>query len=181
MADAHGHEVIAPTFINLGHELGHVFRSAQGLSAVAVGGDLMTHGFPTAAAVDRPEEFFNIEGIENPLRAQAGIARRHGHGNLYSHWAVALMNQLEGVAQNITNQLHNPLAATLHPALRELQTELLALQDEVQALLGGVGIISRLRGTLAQLSHTYTTLAQQIPLPALPLPDDAPVQGGRRE
>ena len=175
MADAQGHEVIAPTFINLGHELGHVLRSAQGMSAVAVGGNLMTHGFPTAAAWDRPEEFFNIEGIENPLRAQAGIAGRHGHGNLYSHWAVALMDQIEGVAQNIAGQLHNPLAHAVQPALRQLQTELLALQDQVQALMGGTGIISALRGTLAQLGHTYATLAEQIPLPPLLLPEGAPV------
>ena len=152
MADRYGNEVIAPTFINLGHELGHVLRSAQGISAAGDGGRaLLGHSFEDPE-VSRPEEFFNIGGVENRLRAESGMMARHGHGNLYSHWAVEGMDAIESMMGQIAEELKG-VEAESEDALRlkGMQKELLALQEPFQLLMNGKGSIEGLLAKLRRL------------------------------
>jgi hypothetical protein len=165
MADAEGRESITPTFIALGHELGHVLRSAQGISASGDGGrSLLEHSFESPE-VSRPEEFFNIGGVENRLRAETGIRTRHGHGNLYTHWAIEGMESIEKLVREIARDLPKvPPHSEEALLLKGLREELLGLQEPFQNLLNGRGeiapLLARLNGlqrrtmdTLADLDH----------------------------
>jgi hypothetical protein len=142
MSDEKGNEIIAPTFINLGHELGHVLRSAQGMSASNEGDKLISHGFPDVEQPDRPEEFFNIEGVENPLRLEAGILPRHGHGNVYSHWAVKTMNSIEKMEKNIDG-ISSKITGKDAEILKKIKTGISdVLRPQVLDLMGGKGSIT---------------------------------------
>jgi hypothetical protein len=91
-------EIIAPVFINLAHELGHVLRSLQGISTGYYGGaKLVAHAFPDVKVEDRAEEFFNIGAVENRIRAEAGISRRKGHSNWVGDMALALQIAVDAV------------------------------------------------------------------------------------
>lgn len=152
MADRQGNEVIAPTFINLGHELGHVLRSAQGISASGEGGrTLLSHSFKDPE-FSRPEEFFNIGGVENRLRLESGMSERHGHGNLYSYWAVEGMNTIEETMSQIGEQLkHVEPDSGEEARLKGLQKRLLELQEPFQELMAGKGKIEPLLARLRQI------------------------------
>lgn len=156
MADRYGNEVIAPTFINLGHELGHVLRSAQGISASGAGGkSLLLHSFENPEA-SRPEEFFNIGGVENRLRLESGMMERYSHGNLYTHWAVEGMNTIEQMTEQIKNKLKEVEAES--PAavrLKTLHQKLLALEEPFQLLMNGKGKIDPLLAKLRQLNFEF--------------------------
>ena len=156
MADRYGNEVIAPTFINLGHELGHVLRSAQGISASGEGGSsLLRHSFKDPEA-SRPEEFFNIGGVENRLRLESGMTERYSHGNLYTHWAVEGMNTIEQMMEQIKNKLKEvgeESAAALR--LKALQKKLLELLEPFQLLMNGKGKIEPLLAMLRQINFEF--------------------------
>ncbi len=93
----HGEEIIGPTFVNLGHELGHVLRSLQGISG---GHALIKHAFPDVHSDERAEEFFNIDAVENRIRAEAGLSRRGGHTN----WVGREMGQLYGLVNAVRDR-----------------------------------------------------------------------------
>jgi hypothetical protein len=156
MADRYGNEVIAPTFINLGHELGHVLRSAQGISASgAGGGSLLQHSFENPD-VSRPEEFFNIGGVENRLRLESGMMERYSHGNLYTHWAVEGMDTIQQITEQIKNKLKEVEAES--PAalrLKTLNKKLLELEEPFQLLMNGKGKIDPLLAQLRKLKLEF--------------------------
>ncbi|MEL6558655.1 MAG: hypothetical protein AAFQ94_10760 [Bacteroidota bacterium] len=166
MADEVGNEVIAPTFINLGHELGHVLRSAQGISASGGAGmDLVKHGF-NKPEVSRPEEFFNIGAVENSLRRQSGIKERHGHGNYYTFWAnegmrsVFRMKEEIGVIKtNIDPQ------SVEYGQLEMVDHELDALFEPFQHLMNGKGnaleLMEFVEKHASSLKHIVSSLAAQ--------------------
>lgn len=157
MANPSGYEVIAPTFINMGHELGHVLRSAQGISAAGEGGSaLLEHSFQNPEGDIRSEEFFNIGGVENRLRKESGLMERHGHGNLYSHWATEGMNTIYGMMDQITEQLKRLEAESAAAIrLRGLNKELNALIEPFQALAKGKAKIAPLLRALNTIKVKY--------------------------
>ena len=129
-----------------------MLRSAQGISAAGDGGrDLLGHSFQDPE-VSRPEEFFNIGGVENRLREQSGMMGRYGHGNLYSHWAVEGMNTIEQLQNQIKEDLKE-VAPESEGALRlkGLQKELLALEEPFQLLMNGKGQIKPLLAAVARI------------------------------
>lgn len=156
MADRSGNEVIAPTFINLGHELGHVLRSAQGISAGGEGGRaLLEHGFDNKKA-SRTEEFFNIGGVENRLRKESGMTERHGHGNLYSHWAVQGMTSVQDMMDQIGKELQTVGAeSTEGIRLTGLLKRLDPLIEHFQLLMNGKGNITELMNALTKIKAEY--------------------------
>ena len=77
-----GDVAYTPEFVTLAHELGHAMHMLAG----AVTGnemDLMkAAGGDKQVATDKwsnPEELFNIIGVDNPIRAQAGLPARGAH------------------------------------------------------------------------------------------------------
>ncbi|HKV06984.1 MAG TPA: hypothetical protein VJ725_02530, partial [Thermoanaerobaculia bacterium] len=112
--DSEGNEIIAPTFVNLGHELGHVLRARQGvITDENAGRDLFERAFPGEEHEGRVEEFFNIPAAENPVREQSGISPRPGHGNLMLHQGLLHMQWLQKIQAQIASlgQKNIPLVA----------------------------------------------------------------------
>lgn len=96
----HDEEIIAPTFINMAHELGHVLRSLQGISAGYHGGvALVSHAFPDVHSDMRVEEFFNIDAIENRIRNEAGLSKRGKHESWTGRLAMQLQMEVLGVRE----------------------------------------------------------------------------------
>lgn len=163
MADRSGNEVIAPTFINLGHELGHVLRSAQGMSGAGEAGrDLIQHGFNNAE-VSRPEEFFNIGGVENKLRRESGIKERHGHGNYYSHWASSGMTQIFKMIDEI-NVLKTKVQPGSDKALRlsALEHHFNSLIEPFQELMRGNGNVDQLKEVLRKEIKDVNEIVREL-------------------
>jgi hypothetical protein len=82
-SDAAGNEVLTPSFITLLHELGHALKIATGtyMPASAFAPELTRQIIPNAADEDfwpasTLEEFVNVTGVENPVRAESGISAR---------------------------------------------------------------------------------------------------------
>lgn len=154
MADETGYEIIAPTFITLGHELGHVLRSAQGMSASADGRALIEHGFPGVENHDRPEEFFNIGGVENSLRLESGIVPRHDHGNLYSFWAVRAMNNVEKMERQIEGLLTNIAGTREERRVKNIQVDINDyLRPRILKLMAGKEDITSVINLLTKLKQ----------------------------
>lgn len=83
LADAGGNELATPVFITLGHELGHGIHMQRGTLSKETNipgffGDMADR---SAYLGDR-EEYVNIEGNENALRAEHGLGKRKGHYNI---------------------------------------------------------------------------------------------------
>jgi hypothetical protein len=83
LADAAGNELAAPVFLNLGHELGHAIHMQRGTATrnAEAPGFFETRADQSAYRGDR-EEYVNIEGNENALRAEHGLGERKGHVNI---------------------------------------------------------------------------------------------------
>lgn len=160
MADERGFELIAPTFITLGHELGHVLRSAQGMSASEDGSALIKHGFPGVENHDRPEEFFNIGGVENSLRLESGIMPRHGHGNLYSFWAVKAMNSVEKMERQLELLMPAYKDTRDERKLKNIKVDIdTYLRPKILALMGGKGSITEVLKLLSKLKLELLDMA----------------------
>ncbi|MEM8995759.1 MAG: M91 family zinc metallopeptidase [Acidobacteriota bacterium] len=88
------HEEALPTssYVTLAHELGHARRQVRGEAREGVMFD--RPGEPNAHILrqlwNNPEEYENIRGQENPLRAELGLPRRRFHR---SHRAVFLTRE----------------------------------------------------------------------------------------
>lgn len=79
------HEIIAPRFITLAHELGHSANQRAG-AGVAGGlrvAELLGLGADSTeknkVRWDDPEEMLNITNVENPIRAESGLEERTSH------------------------------------------------------------------------------------------------------
>jgi hypothetical protein len=107
-------EILAPSFINLGHELGHVLRSLQGISANVYGGKkLIEHAFPEVNEEIREEEFFNIDAVENQLRRESGLSRRKGHLDWAANITLRLLNELDQIGEITAALRHGQKLGTL--------------------------------------------------------------------
>jgi hypothetical protein len=75
-----GHQILSPTWVTLGHELGHVVNMRGGATTLKAN-ELSSLGGTGAEAEkwDNPEELLNIENIENAIRSEAGLTERFGH------------------------------------------------------------------------------------------------------
>lgn len=96
-----GREIIAPTFITLGHELGHVLRSLMGISASKSGQEFIESAFENPENIFRPEEFFNIQDMENRLREENLMSKREGHSNVYMQVASEMFTTMESWSQYV--------------------------------------------------------------------------------
>lgn len=83
LADAAGNELATPVFITLGHELGHGIHMQRGTLTKETEIPRFFGGEADQEAYlgDR-EEYVNIEGNENALRAEHGLGKRKGHYNI---------------------------------------------------------------------------------------------------
>jgi|GEM_PF-3835095 len=90
-------ELVAPQFVTLGHELGHATHIQRGTAtqqAISVAGFIG----PAADLDDylgNREEYINIEGNENPLRAGYGLGARKGHINQPYELKERMLAQLD--------------------------------------------------------------------------------------
>ena len=95
LADPHGREIATPVFITLGHELGHGIHMQRGTLTRETdiprffGGDMDQRAY-----LDNREEYVNIEGNENALRAEHGLGVRKGHYNIPYLQKERMMQQL---------------------------------------------------------------------------------------
>jgi len=95
--DAHGRAIFAPDFITLGHELGHARHNLRGITERTGWFD----GHPLQGQeLERrlwtnPEEYANIRGEENPIRAEHGMAERQHHATIASGRATRHRFRLE--------------------------------------------------------------------------------------
>ncbi len=96
-----GNQIQSPTWVTLGHELGHAANMRGGattlkaneLSGLGGKGD-------EAEKWDNPEELINIENIENALRKESGLTERFGHRP--PDWLLA-------IAPKVRQHLKKPL------------------------------------------------------------------------
>jgi hypothetical protein len=85
-SDAHGRAIFAPDFITLGHELGHARHNLRGTTERTGWFD----GHPLQGQeLERrlwtnPEEHANIQGEENPIRAEHEMPQRQHHATIGS-------------------------------------------------------------------------------------------------
>jgi len=99
-----GQEIVVPEFVTLGHELGHALRFLMG-TTVPFGEEMGNFGFkgtPTQKQFwNNPEEFVNIQGVENEIREQHGISKRQFHAGSREATRAPLVN--EELTQLFTN------------------------------------------------------------------------------
>ncbi|MFO0746318.1 MAG: M91 family zinc metallopeptidase [Myxococcota bacterium] len=74
--DSDKNEIVTPSFIALGHELGHAAKAKAGAKGTNVGFDKLPAGVVGGRWVNNPEEYLNVQGVENPLRAEHGMKQR---------------------------------------------------------------------------------------------------------
>jgi hypothetical protein len=81
LAGQRGEEILNPTHITLGHELGHALKMTTGAYTPHMGFDRWDALTPGEQAVygGRAEEWVNITSIENSLRRESGVSVRRGH------------------------------------------------------------------------------------------------------
>ena len=83
LVDTTGNELATPVFITLGHELGHAIHMQRGtLTKETEITNFLTKKEDQIAYTDDKEEYINIEGNENSLRAEHGLGTRKGHYNI---------------------------------------------------------------------------------------------------
>ena len=70
-----GSEIISPEFVVLGHELGHATRMRGGANAGNLDAGRVYKGEKPGQWKDA-EEYINVNGSENPLRAEHGVPER---------------------------------------------------------------------------------------------------------
>lgn len=110
MAGENKNEVIDPTFVTLAHELGHAFKMRAG--ALADNGSLSTPFEQTLETntdeqmlwSKKPEEFLNIQGVENPVREESGMQRRKYHKPLGSVIAYKRFAKLRDILWGVSNK-----------------------------------------------------------------------------
>jgi hypothetical protein len=93
-----GQEVLTPKFIALGHEMGHAVKSKAGAKGSSVGFDALPKGLEKSDWAFNPEEYLNVEGVENPIREEHNIGER----GKYTHSVIgnrqgALLQQVSKV------------------------------------------------------------------------------------
>lgn len=74
--DADKNEIVTPGFIALGHELGHAAKAKSGAKGSNVGFGPLPDGVRPGNWVNNSEEYLNVKGVENPLRAEHGMKQR---------------------------------------------------------------------------------------------------------
>ncbi|WP_235297076.1 eCIS core domain-containing protein [Portibacter marinus] len=110
------HELFTPSFVTLAHELGHSVNQKAGASPIDQGNVLNTlsqndHPVMTNTFLwSDPEEYININNVENSIRDQAGLG-----GQRISHKGSALVNSVANSGSPIVQQrLHNITARLQH-------------------------------------------------------------------
>ncbi|MDA0160841.1 type III secretion system effector protein [Solirubrobacter ginsenosidimutans] len=128
--------IIAPTFVSLGHELGHALRSLHGITAKddEATDAMLAHAFKNVVVGDRKEEFFNIDVIENRIRAEAGLSLRGAHAD----WSGTELARMFDVAQAINlaaTNAHQLASAQLGQEIAQLRIAADALTDGLRDAL----------------------------------------------
>ncbi|MGH2919025.1 MAG: DnaJ domain-containing protein [Solirubrobacteraceae bacterium] len=149
----HGEEIIAPTFVNLGHELGHVVRSLHGIGGSSADATaLVRHAFPGAGADMRTEEFFNIDAVENRIRAEAELSRREGHTN----WVGRELVRLHDAVELALLRAERAVAPSPHAFRARLEQ----FRDEHARMLVSLAKFGKRGGDPAGIDAQAATLAQ---------------------
>lgn len=128
-------EVIAPTFVILAHELGHVLRSLLGISASKAGSEFIETAFGGKVTSDRPEEFFNINDIENAVRAENRISAREGHSNLYVQVTGLLFEKMDSWREYIKYFSTQKKSSSLNKKATVLEKSVIDIQEALQEIL----------------------------------------------
>ncbi|MFG1609517.1 hypothetical protein [Actinoplanes sp. NPDC049265] len=162
-----GNEIIAPVFVNLGHELGHVLRSLHGLGGSSADADaLVEHAVPEAKDPDtRTEEIFNIDAVENRIRAEAGMSERGGHSNLVVREALLLHDRLGQALADAEQAIKEANRAITErgadPLLISLRDQASAAAEEHAEMLTAVQGFMKSGGDPADLDQRADALARR--------------------
>jgi hypothetical protein len=118
--DAKEMEIPQPSFITLGHELGHVghFMDGSVLKHQSLQSDLepAVAGGADMAPWEDLEEMGNILNAENDLRAAHGLKPRHGHGNQEHSQKARVERTIEPLYQ-MTKSLPQGVEPLIHAHL----------------------------------------------------------------
>ena len=129
-----GNVAFTPEFITLAHELGHTMHHLAGATtgAIAVPDAYYPGGSQNWT---NPEELFTILGIDNPIRAEAGLQVRASHATLPSARSALKQqrrDELLGRAQTLFGKV-----LTKPAKQAQMQTEVQAYMMSVGAAVAG--------------------------------------------
>jgi len=184
--------IIAPTFVNLGHELGHALRALHGIVAKKdeTSTTLLGHAFHGVKSELRPEEFFNIDAIENRIRRDAHLALRGAHEDWVGREVLRMFNALETVEKTAKRALDlapdalKPDIKRLEAQRSELTTALQELQASGSTDIGGLRTRAVALGREAAALEERAKRAQEPgketpPQPSSPPPASVPAEKER--
>jgi hypothetical protein len=102
-----GNQILSPSWVTTGHELGHAANMKAGSSTIKTTGALMTSlagGGKDSDNWDNTEELLNIENVENALRSESGQSERLGHRP--PEWLLAQSTQIKKVLRRPLYKIH---------------------------------------------------------------------------
>lgn len=104
-------EIFNPSWVTLGHELGHAANFKAGATTLKKNEllDPLTNNNPDSMIWDNPEELLNIENVENALRNESGLTEREGHQP--PAWAGNLVRPIRAALEKPLNELYQSDAA----------------------------------------------------------------------
>jgi Effector protein len=171
--DIHGKAMFSPWFVTLGHELGHARHNLQGTTG-NVGwhqGDPLEGHERERKLWSNPEEYANITGEENPIRAEHEMPQRIYHGTIKANRATGHRHDFDTRLQ----QLWSTVPEQRQPALGPTRFGPLNW-DIDQTDLGNPDLAADLQERIEQLGRDLPDLlAQEDPVQDDPVQDE-PVQ-----
>jgi len=120
----HGNQILAPSWVTMGHELGHAANMRTGATTMKTNALMGLAGGGNNDHWDNPEELLNIENVENALRGEVGLSERDGHRP--PQWLLAMGAQVK-------QKIRRPLG------LAGQHDEALITDDEFKALYARAG------------------------------------------
>lgn len=134
-----GEAISAPRFVTLGHELGHARHNLAGTAGNVAwfGGEAVQD--PVAQALwTNPEEYSNIQGEENPIRAEHGMPQRQYHATIGSgrstRHRVELGGRLDRLMATVPNEHRGALGPSLGAINGRLTNTDLSVDQNAQTL-----------------------------------------------
>ena len=149
LADTNDDELATPVFVLLGHELGHGIHMQRGTATQKTNiPNFFTNQHDQEKYGSDSEEYVNIEGTENSLRAEHGLGARKGHGNI----PLILRTQMRGQMNNWFSWLDR-LGATIKalPVFIQIDQLLTTINNRITAEWSNPLLFPQLRIDFAAL------------------------------
>jgi hypothetical protein len=172
-SDTHGKPLFTPSFVTLGHELGHARHNLQGTAeSIFWGADDPLQGQARERKLwTDPEEYANITGEENLIRAEHEMPERIYHGTIKANRATGHRHDFDTRLQQLWSTVPEERQAALGPGRFGPLNMAIDQTD-----LGNPDLATDLQGRIDQLENDLPNLlAQEDPVQEDPVQED-PVQ-----